>query len=288
MNRKIVLVNDMVHDDRPDAVAIAPIIASFGDRVYTSYKEDIIYDAFITSYIENEKAILNLREKIANNKLDKPSTLALIDPCFSRDGVRYDKITDVHIENYKKLMEVSDIITPNISEACELVGEKYDDYRTKYCTIEYDGSSKEKVNDLSKKLIETFLPLLDKIRFKKNQISVITGIELYNAVLTILDVYDGDHGKRQTTCNYSMKEEYRYGAGNIFNAMFFEATTNGFNLADSLSVATSFVNNSLRFSKDNKFDKNLGIVYEPILHDNIAAIKNKIIEMNKEKKNVRY
>ena len=111
---------------------------------------------------------------------------------------------------------------------------------------------------------------------------MISGIELYNSVLTILDVYDGDHGKRQTTCNYSEKVEERYGAGEIFNAMYFGTSTNGFTLVDALSVSTSFINNSLRFSKDKNFDKKDGIVFEPILYDNMNVIKQKLEENRKK------
>ena len=125
----------------------------------------------------------------------------------------------------------------------------------------------------------------EKMRLKKNQITIITGIELYNAILTILDVYDGDHGKRQTTCNYSMKIEERAGVGEIFDAMFFETSTNGFSLVDALSASTSFINNSLRFSRDNKLDINEGIMFEPILHDNVEAMKQRLIELKKNNQN---
>ena len=222
-----------------------------------------------------------MREIIADAKLDNPRVLALVDPIFADGGDRYNGITDAHIENYKKLLEISDIMTPNLSEACMLVNENYEDYREKYCTMSYENGNKEKTGEISKKIIQSIFPLLEKLRIKKNQITILSGIELYNSILTILDVYDGDHGKRQTTCNYSEKMDDRYGAGEIFDAMFFETSTNGFNLIDALSVSTSFVNNSLRFSKDKNFDKKDGIVFEPILYDNIMVARKKLEEKRK-------
>lgn len=291
MNKKILVLNELKKYDRMSFLNTIPIIAAFGDRPFVEVSDNIKYDAFITGYFKDSSSILNVRELIADAKLDNPMTLAMVDPVFADNGVKYEGITDEHIENYRKLLEISDIMTPNFTEACMLANESYEENREKYCTIEYENGNREKTNELSKKIIQSIFPLLEKLRLKKNQITIISGIELYNSILTILDVYDGDHGKRQTTCNYSEKVEDRYGAGEIFDAMFFETSTNGFTLVDALSVSTSFINNSLRFSKDKNFDKKDGIVFEPILHDNIVAIrkkleeKKKIIQQNNQNKN---
>ena len=282
MNKKIALINDMKRYDRMAYLDSVSIISTFGDKAYIDVEENKSYDAFISGYIEDSDKILHLREFIGDAKLDRPHTLYLCDPVFGDDGKIYENITDKHIENFKKLMEVSDIITPNFTEALILTNESYEENREKFNIIKYENDSKEKIDKLSRKIIESIFPILDKILFKKNQITIITGIELYNAVLTILDVYDGDHGKRQTTCNYSEKVESRDGAGDIFDAMFFETSTNGFGLVDALSATTSFINNSLRYSRDKKIDKNLGIFFEPILFENVMVMRNKLIEKNKK------
>lgn len=280
MNKKISLINDLKMYNRMSYLDSVSIISAFGDRAYIDIVGDERYDAFISGYIKDSDRILEYREKIADRKLDNGHVLFLCDPVFASDGETYSDIKDSHIENYKKLMEISDIITPNFTEALMLTDMSYEDNVKKYNIINYENDNKEKVDSLSKKIIESLFPLLDKIRFKKNQITIITGIELYNAILTILDVYDGDHGKRQTTCNYSMKIEDRAGAGDIFDAMFFEVSTNGFNLVDALSASTSFVNNALRYSRDKKIDEKVGIFFEPILHDNINVMRKKLSEKN--------
>ena len=282
MNRKIALINDLKQYNRMSYLNSVSIISAFGDRAYIDIEDDERYDAFISGYIADSDRILEYREKIADRKLDNNLILYLCDPVFGKNGKLYDGITNDHIENYKKLMEISDIITPNFTEALYLTDMPYEDNVKKYNIIKYENSNKEKVDELSKSIIESLFPLLDKIRFKKNQISIITGIELYNAVLTILDVYDGDHGKRQTTCNYSLKIDNRGGTGDIFDAMFFEASTNGFNLVDALSASTSFINNALRYSRDRKIDSRIGIFFEPILHDNINVMRQKLNEKMKK------
>lgn len=285
MNKKVLLLNELKRNDRDAYMNIIPIITAFGDRPYINKTNDKKYDAIITGYIYNSDDILDVREFITDAKLEG-GVLTMVDPVFADKGIKYDGITDKHIDNFKKLLEISDIMTPNLTEACMITGEKYDEYREKYCTINYESGNKDKTNELSKKVIESIFPLLEKMRIKKNQITIITGIELYNAILTILDVYDGDHGKRQTTCNYSMKIEERTGVGEVFDAMFFETSTNGFTLVDALSASTSFINNSLRFSRDNKFNLDEGLVFEPILYDNVVAMKQRLIDIKKNNQNI--
>ena len=281
MNKKVAVLNDLKKYNRQCSLNSVAIISAFGDRPYVELSDNTNFDAFLTGYFKDSSKILEVREVIGDAKLDNNRVLAFVDPVLGDSGVTYEGITDSHIENYRKLLEISDVVSPNLTEACILANESYEVYSNKYNKIVYEKTS-DKTNEISKEIIGGIFPLLDKLRVKKNQITIITGIELSNSILTILDIVDGDNGKRQTTCNYSDKIEDRYGAGEIFDAMFFETSTNGFNLVDSLSVSTSFINNSLRFSKDNNFDKKEGIVFEPILYDNIMAIRQKQIENQKQ------
>lgn len=314
MNRKVALIGDIACLSGSSIMSQIPIISAFGDRAcinFNSYlstnssytekskyevsknfndtfesweKNNVRFDAIITGYIDNPSDILRVREYVSDAKLDNPKTFLLVDPAFADDGKTYCSINENHIINYRKLIEIADLITPNLSEACFLTESSYTDYKDKYITIQYEGDNKEKVDGLSKKIIESIFPLVDKLRIKKNQATIITGIELYNSILTILDVFDGDHGKRQTTCNYSSKVEARHGAGDIFDAMYLETCLSGFNLVDALSVTTSFINNSLRYTRDQKIDSKNGILYEPILHDNITVIKNKLKDLHSKSK----
>lgn len=314
MNRNIAVLSDLNLYGKSLINTSIPIISMFGDKasfnydyIYSNDKKyeycrefsssenfkdvlniwnsnKLVFDAILLGKINNYENINIVREYIADMKLENQKTLLIVDPSLSKDGKKYEYVTDNHINNYKKLMEIADIIIPNLSDACLLVNESYDDYMAKYCTITYDNSDKEKTSSLSKKIITTMLPILDKLRIKKNQISIVTGIELYNSIVTILDIYDGDNQKRQTTCNFAEKIEKRTGCGNLFDIMYLEACLNGFNMVDALSLSTSFVNNSLRFTRDKKYDDKEGVVFEPILYDNMIAIRNKQIE-NRNKLN---
>ena len=284
MNKKVLILNDKKYNGRPAYLNSQAIVSAFGDRGYIEALDTYKYNAFLIGQIVDQDEILNIREFVADQKLDNQHSILFLDPSFAKDGKTLEFVSGDYIANYKKLVEISDVFSPNLSEACIISGESYEEYKDKYCTINYDKSDTEKSNELSRKIIESISPLLDKLRVKKNQITIITGIEMYNSVLTILDIFDGDHGKRQITCNYSDKIENRYGAAELFSSMFFETSTNGFSLVDSLSISTSFVFNSLRFSRDNKFNPDDGIIFEPILYDNIVALRNKLKENKNQNK----
>lgn len=287
MNKRISLINDLQKYNRMSYLNSVSILSVFGDRAYIGANDGEKYNAFISGYIEDSNKMAKYREIISDAKLDDRNVLYLCDPVIGDNGKTYENITESHIENYKKLIEISDIVTPNFTEALVLADLPYDENYSKYNIIKYENDTKEKVDNLSKKIIETMLPVFDKIRYKKNQITIITGIELYNAVLTMLDVYDGDHGQRQTTCNYSERIEERSGVGDVFDAMFFETSTNGFSLIEALSASTSFINNSLRFCRDKKIDTKEGICFEPILLDNVVAMRRELVKRmnNKNIKN---
>ena len=304
MQKRVALINDLSGHGKCSITSQLPIVAAFGDvasccitsylsnhtgyknkykidlnnhlpKVLDMWKENgFKFDGILTGYIGNKESILDVREYIADLKLENENMLVMVDPVCADNGQYYCEMTSEHIENYKKLMEIADVITPNITEACFLTGIDYEELRIKCGLLNYDGSEKEKLEHISKKVIEALNDLLKKIIVKRNQISLITGIELYNGVVTVLDVYDGDKGIRQTTCNFVNKLESRSGTGDLFDVLFFEAVLFGYKFVDCLNIASGFVNNALRFTIDKKYPKEDGVVYEPILVDNINVIRN--------------
>ena len=306
MKKRILLVNDYVGYGKSSITMQLPIITSFGDipsSVIGSYlsnsvkyneklkvsmaskfldildvyrKNNFVFDGMITGYIDNSDNILELRDFAEDMKLENDKMLLLVDPTFGDDGKKFCSISDNHIENYKRLMEMADIITPNITEACFLTGIDYEDIKMKLGLLKFENNEQDKLKELSEKIIKIIFPILEKIVVKKNQISIITGLNLFNSVVTVLDIYNGDKNMRETTCNYSNRVDDRYGTGDLFDALFLVCFMNGFNLVDSLSVTTSFINNALRYSNDNKYPLEEGIIYEPILFDNMVVIKDKL------------
>ena len=108
---------------------------------------------------------------------------------------------------------------------------------------------------------------------------MITGIKLFNSVVTILHIVDAGRDLKQTTFNFTNRFDDRPGTGDLFNAIFFETVINGYSYIDALNISTGFVSNALRFTVENKFRKEEGVIFEPILVNNI----NFIIQHTKRK-----
>lgn len=255
---------------------------------------DIKFNAFLTGYIGDADSILDVKEFLSNRKLDSEKSLIIVDPVLADHGKLYCSMTEKHIENMKKLITIADAITPNLTEACLLTGIDYEDLRLKLGILEYDGkvekgnkeseeAAKERIRKVSDQIINILRPLLEKIIFKRMQVTIITGIEIYNSIVTILDVYNGDNKTRQTTCNFVPKLENRPGTGDLFDALFLSLSLKGYNIIDVLKITTNFITNALRFTIDNKLPKNEGVCIEPILVQNInTIIKNTKVNIPKK------
>lgn len=304
--RRIALVNDLSGFGKCSINTQIPIISAFGDVPYTlltsylsnntSYKSfhkvdmkdelskvikawddnGFAFEGIMTGYIGDPKNILDVKDFVVNQKIDNQS-IVLVDPCFADDGQLYCSITDEHINNYKTLLEVGDFITPNMTEACMLTGEDYESKRVKLNLLSYErddeGKDKEKLKHISEKIIEVLKPVIEKIIKKKKQTCLITGIKLFNSVVTILHIVDAGRDLIQTTFNFTNRFEDRPGTGDLFNAVFFETVINGYTYLDALNISSGFVSNALRFTIERKFRKEEGIIYEPILLDNINFIR---------------
>ena len=311
MNR-IALINDLSGYGKCSITTQIPVISAFGDVascLLTSYlsnhtgfsefnkvdlsndlkknievwkKNQFTFNGIMTGYISNAQNILDVKDFIINQKVMN-NCLLLVDPCFADNGNFYCNMTNEHVENYKKLMEIANIVTPNITEACYLTGCDYESIRVKCGLLRYEGNEKSKIEHVSKKIIEAIKDVLQKLPTKKQQISVITGIELYNSVVTVLDVVDGDKDIRQTTCNYAAKLDNRPGTGDLFDAFLFETILHGYNLIDSFNITLNFVHNALKFSRDQRFRIEEGVIFEPILLDNMIVLRNKTKTNNSDK-----
>ncbi|MCQ2609780.1 MAG: bifunctional hydroxymethylpyrimidine kinase/phosphomethylpyrimidine kinase, partial [Lachnospiraceae bacterium] len=247
-------------------------------------KNGFRYDACICGYISNATSILDVKEYLENQKLENEKMLIMVDPVMGDSGKAYRHITDEHIDYMKSLITIADVITPNLTEACLLTGVDYEDLRLQLGVLSYDGRvdkekkkkknrASENLKKVSDKVISDLRPILDKIIYKRMQVTIITGIEIYDCVVTVLDVYNGDEKKRQTTCNFMPKLDSRPGTGDLFDAMFLEMSFKGFNLIDCLKISTSFIQESLKFSTVNKIPSKEGPAIGPILVPNLEYIR---------------
>ena len=164
----------------------------------------------------------------------------LVDPCMADHGKFYAGFTEDFAKEMSKLCAKADIIVPNITEACFLLGEEYvgDDY------------DEDKVKYLLKELT--------KMGCKK---AVITGISLDPSKLGAY-AYDSE---TDTYCSYySEKLDAKFhGTGDIWASTLFGAMENDKSFEESLKIACEFTAECIRVTlKEKKEDDKYGVNFE--------------------------
>ncbi len=86
-------------------------------------REGIAFDCIYSGFLASEKQIdtvLHFIEEFSNNR-----PLVLVDPVMGDEGKLYSVYTPQMQQHMKRLVGKADIITPNFTEACFLLGEPY-------------------------------------------------------------------------------------------------------------------------------------------------------------------
>ena len=81
---------------------------------------DCLYSGFLASEAQFDAAETFLKQFCT------PQTLVFVDPVMGDNGRLYSAYTDSLCGRMKKLVQQADVITPNYTEACFLLGEAYD------------------------------------------------------------------------------------------------------------------------------------------------------------------
>lgn len=85
--------------------------------------ENIMFDAIYTGYLGNCDDV-NYVKEIAENLLAEDSKL-IVDPAMGDNGKLYYGFNEKYVEAMRSLCEKADLILPNITEACFLLGISY-------------------------------------------------------------------------------------------------------------------------------------------------------------------
>ncbi len=95
---------------------------------FTEYWQrcDMTLDGIFTGFLANETQVDGIERLIAAFRTG--NTLVLVDPVMGDEGRIYATYTPGMCRRVAALAETADVITPNLTEACFLAGEKYADY----------------------------------------------------------------------------------------------------------------------------------------------------------------
>ncbi len=199
---------------------------------------DTVYSGFLGSRAQIDIAISFI-------DVFGKDAIKLVDPVMGDEGKIYDTYTDDMRRDMKLLVKLANIITPNLTELCELCNEAYPSDKTSLCDIE------------------------KMCRSLGVQKIVVTGL----CSDTVRDIDDGfvanfvyDNGRTYTVKNKKTPVMY-CGTGDTFASILCGALTRGDTLEDAVKLASEFTAECTEYTYKAGGDKLYGIMFEKMLGD---------------------
>ena len=178
-------------------------------------KEDFHFDAIYTGYLGSDRQIDIVSDYFDAFKDDK--NLIIMDPAMADNGRLYAGFDENFARHMASLCSKADIILPNISEACLMLGE------------EYPGEDADEAS------IKDLLVKLSELGAKVN---VITGCCLKDNKFGFIGY------NRDTRDFFSYGTEKinhkSHGTGDVFASTFTGAVVRGFSTYDALRIAADY------------------------------------------------
>ena len=110
------------HTSGFDSYSYVDLTDTMGDFIEKWKELDLKFDCIYSGFLGSTKQI-----NIISDFIDHFSTednFVVVDPVMGDDGSLYSSFTDAIIPEMRRLVAKADVITPNFTEACYLIGEK--------------------------------------------------------------------------------------------------------------------------------------------------------------------
>lgn len=105
-----------------EAVDFTPHMRRFAENWLAN---GVSFDGILTGWIGSEEQVGIVLDLVRAFK--RPETIVVLDPVMGDYGRLYDSYTPARCERMRDLLAVSDVATPNLTEACRLLGAPYPD-----------------------------------------------------------------------------------------------------------------------------------------------------------------
>lgn len=265
--KKIALVNDITGFGRCSSTVALPIISamkieccllptailsantaypSFYFNDYTDHMNSYIdnwkelnlsFDGIYTGFLGSEKQITIVTDFIKYFKTK--NTKVIVDPVMGDNGVLYSTYTKGMCTKMKNLVQMADVITPNLTEACALLNIDYKETFTE-----------EEIHTLSKKLAKLGPSII-----------IITGIEKDNKINNYI------FEKNKDFCKVTVDKKYksRCGTGDVFASIIAADILNDTPIKESVKKASDFISKCLEYTSLINTPINEGICFEKYL-----------------------
>lgn len=203
-------------------------------------REKIRFDCIYSGFLASEEQIGLVMKFIDDFSTNRP--LVLVDPVMGDEGKLYSICTAAMIEQIKALIQKADVITPNFTEACFLLGQPWQPFVSR---------------------IETVKPWLARLSEMGPPQVVITGVPLPDCKIANLG-FDRKSGRYWHFSTDLVPVKFP-GTGDIFASILLGRLLSGKSLQQSVAFAGEFVSAAVRESFAAGTPAREGILIEKFL-----------------------
>ena len=208
---------------------------------------DIKFDAFYTGFLGSFEQIDIVKRLFRD--LSHEGTTIYVDPVMADKGRLYSVFGPDFPAGMRQLCEMADVIMPNLTELCFMLGLEY---RDGPYTREYIASVLEQARAFGVREI-----VLTGISYEAGKVGAV-----------YMDYSTGETGE-------VMRSEipgYYHGTGDVFSSAFVGDRESGLSLRDAVAAAVNFTVGSIIRTYDAKVDIRYGVNFEAGLRDYIAEV----------------
>ena len=271
--KRIALINDITGFGRCSVSVELPIISNFKIQVcplptailsvhtgfsnyffddYTDRMQKYIdswqlnnlqFDAIATGFLGSASQIAIVNKFIENNQ----KSLIMIDPVMGDHGKLYASYNKQMCIKMRELLNFADLVTPNLTEACELAGFIYP-----------NGGI---ISD--SKLATMAANIANQTRSRK---VIITGVTLDTDTADSMTNFVYDDGKIDLITVQKLGSD-RSGTGDVFFAVLAGSILNEENLVDSVKKSADFVTKCIVYAERLNLSWNHGLPFEYFLKE---------------------
>ena len=196
------------------------------------------FDAILTGFLGSERQIEVVLECIARFK--GRDTRVIVDPVMGDNGSLYSSYTPELCAKMRQLLPYADVVTPNLTEACQLLGTDYP------------------ANGLVTE--EELAEMAAAIAAMGPHDVIITGLHVGDRIRTYLYA----DGCGRSFDNPKVGRD-RSGAGDAFSAIIAAALVRGIPLAEGVPRAADFIGHCLTYAEELDLPWNYGLPFEEFM-----------------------
>lgn len=207
-------------------------------------KEGVSFDAVYSGYLGSVKQVGIVKNLFSS--LSNSSCISCIDPVMGDNGKLYSGFDQSFVDEMKKLCFSSDIIIPNITEACLLTDSEYK-----------ENYSKDYIDELIAKLLQ-----------KGAKTIILTGVSFSKDTTGVMVV----ENEQKFYYEHRKIPKYCHGTGDIYASAFIGCLMSGKSIIESAKISADFT--VLCIEKTlNDPDHWYGVKFELALPDLIEMLK---------------